>query len=201
MIILPPAPLPLRNIRWRCPEPAQVNRSAWTGRSKVIGLPGIATWQMEATFVAQIGVAQGRPWRAFFMALRGQLNMFRVRGVEAVQTAAANAAVRSGGDADTTLPLEGLPANATVLRAGDLMTVTLPSGHERMVCLIAPLVSNGQGQGTATFAPELGEVPIAGSTVEIREPWSLMRLSSEPPGWDVDAGQIYRFQVQAEEAL
>lgn len=199
-IKLPPAPLPLRGAKWRCPEPVQVNRSAWTGRSKKVGLPGAAYWTLDATFRTFVGENTIKPWRGWFMSLRGSRHAFPVRATETRQTEAANPTIRAGTLTPSTLPLEGLPANRTVLVAGDMMTVPLPSGHQRLVCLEAPLVSNGQGQGTATFAPELGEVPVAGATVEIREPFALLSLSSDPPGWDVDVGQTYSFAFRAEEA-
>lgn len=200
-IITPPARLPLRGVKWRCPEPAQLNRSGWTGTSKLVGLPGVAIWTLSATFSTIVGEDRAKQWRGFFASLRHQRHSFPVRAIEsAAQTTAANPTVRAGaGNADT-VPLQGLPLNKTVLLAGDLITVPLPSGHQRLVCLTAPLVSNGQGQGTATFGPDLGEIPAAGAMVEIREPYGLMRQTSEPPGWDVDAGQTYAFTLTAEEA-
>ncbi|HEX8419474.1 MAG TPA: hypothetical protein VF638_05615 [Sphingomonas sp.] len=200
-LIIPPARLPLRGAKWRCPEPAQVNRSGWTGTSKVVGLPGAASWTLSGSFVTQIGETHARRWRGFFMALRGPRNPFRMVAIErALQTTAANPAVRAGANRGDTLPLQGLPANQTVLLTGDLMTVPLPSGHKRLVCLTADLVTNGSGQATASFGPDLGEVPVAGAIVEIREPFGLMRQTSEPPGWDVDVGQTYSFTLIAEEA-
>jgi hypothetical protein len=200
-IIVPPAPLPLRNVSWRAPFPAQVNRSGWTGRSKIVGLPGATVWTVSGSFVTIIGADRGKPWRGFFTALHGQLHKFRVRGGEDLQTTAANPTVRAGANDGVTVPLAGLPANKTVLISGSLMTVPLPSGHERMVCLTADLVSNGLGQGTATFGPELGEVPATGAVVEIGRPWSLVRQTNKAPGWDVEPGQKYIFALDAEEAL
>jgi hypothetical protein len=95
--------------------------------------------------------------------------------------------------------LQGLPGGQTVLVTGDLMTVFLPSGHRRLVCLTQDLVSNGQGLATAVFGPELGEVPATGATVEIQRPYAVVALTSEPPGWDVEPGQLYQFAVSAEE--
>lgn len=200
-LILTPAPFRLRNAKPRLQVKIQRNRSAWTGTSRGVGLPGADLWTISGDFVTIVGADLALPWKAFFFALRGSANSFRIRFVEKQQTAAANPTVRSGANAGTTLPLQGLPANATVLKAGMMMTVTLPSGHERLVGLVADLVSNGLGQGTATFGNELGEIPAAGAAVEIQWPWLLARLTSEPPGWDVAEGQTYSFRVDAEEAL
>ena len=200
-IITPPAPLPLRKISWRAPFPAQVNRSGWTGRRKVVGLSGATAWTANGTFKTIVTEAKAKAWRGFFISLCGSENPFRLEATENIQTEAANPQVAAGANDGSTLPLQHLPASATVLFAGDLMTVPLPSGHERLVCLTAPLVSDASGQGTATFGPELGEVPVAGAVVEIGRPWGLMALTSDPPGWDVDVGQQYSFPVATEEAL
>lgn len=199
-IIMPPAPLPLRGVKWRLPHADQVNRSGWTGTRKVVGLPGAQGWTATGTFVTQIGADRAKPWKAFFIALDGQANSFPLIAVEAPQTTAANPVVRAGAGNGGTVPLQGLPANQTVLVAGDAMTIFLPSGHRRLVVLTAPLVSNGQGQGTGTFGPELGEVPAAGAAVEIRLPYALVSLASDAPGWDVDVGQTYSFPLAVEEA-
>ncbi|WP_294292717.1 hypothetical protein [uncultured Sphingomonas sp.] len=200
-IIQPPAPFRLRGAKWRLLSTVQRNRSEWTKRSKGIAQPGADMWTVSGDFVTIVGADRALPWKAFYFALRGSANAFRVRAVEQQQTTAANPTARAGGTAGTTIPLQGLPASSTVLKAGMMMTVTLPSGHERLVGLVAPLVSNGQGQGTATFAPELGEIPAAGAAVEIQWPWALVNQSNEPPGWDVAEGQTYSFRVDAEEAL
>lgn len=199
-IITPPAPLPLRGAKWRLPPSAQVNKSAWTGTSKTVGLPGAQNWTVTAAFVTQIGQDRARRWRGFFVQVSQPYQRFPVGAVEAPQTNAANPSVRAGAGNYNSLPLQGLPANQVVLLAGDLMTVPLPSGHQRLVCLSADLVSNGQGQCTAIFGPELGGSPAIGVVVEIREPFSLVRLVSDPPGWDVEPGQQYAFSITAEEA-
>lgn len=200
-ILQSPAPLPLRDKKVRLREPGQVNRSKWTGRSKVIGLPGAAAWLVAGTFSAITDEAKALPWRAFFIGLRGRRNSFRVRVGLSQQTGAANPVVRAGGTAGLTVPLQGLPASQTVLQAGHLMTVSLPSGHERLVCLQAPLVSDSAGNAVASFAPELGEVPQAGAAVEIQWPYALVRLVSDTNGWDFSDRVRQGFAIDAEEAL
>lgn len=200
-IIMPPARLPLRGLKWRCDFPAQRNRSGWTGTSKLVGLPGAQLWTANGTFVTIIGQDRAKPWKAFFLALRGQQNAFRLVAVEKAQTAIANPRVVSGSPyTATSVMLEGLPASTAVLVAGDMMTIPLAGGHERLVGLQQPLVSDANGRATAVFEPEIGEPPIGGSAVEIQWPWSLVSQTSEPAGWDVDVGQTYSFQLAVEEA-
>lgn len=200
-IIQPPARLPLRGIKWRCPEPAIVNRSGWTNTSKVVGLPGAGLWSATGTFVTTIGERAALRWRGFFTALRGQRNSFPLVAIERPrQTDVANPLVAAGAGSADTLPLKGLPANTTVLLTGELMTVPLPSGHQRLVCLTADLVSNAGGAAIARFGPELSEIPAENAVVEIGEPFALVRQTSDAPGWDVDVGQTYTFPFAVEEA-
>ncbi|KTT72615.1 hypothetical protein [Sphingomonas endophytica] len=200
-IIQPPARLPLRGIKWRCAEPATVNRSGWTNTSKLVGLPGAGLWSATGTFVTIIGERAALRWRGFFTALRGQRHVFPLVAIERQrQTTIANPRVASGATGGDTLPLKGLPASTAVLLCGELMTVPLPSGHQRLVCLTRDLVSDGAGTAIAAFGPELGEAPAADALVEIGEPFALVRQTSEPPGWDVDVGQTYTFPLAIEEA-
>ncbi len=200
-VIQPPARLPLRGIKWRCAEPAIVNRSGWTNTSKVVGLPGAGLWSATGTFVTIIGERAALRWRGFFTGLRGQRNSFPLVAIERPrQTEVANPSVAAGAGSADTLPLKGLPASTLILLTGELMTVPLPSGHERLVCLTADLVSNAAGNAIARFGPELSEIPAVDAVVEIREPFALVRQTSEPPGWDVDVGQTYTFPVSVEEA-
>ncbi|MEH3098878.1 hypothetical protein [Sphingomonas adhaesiva] len=202
MAIIPiPARLPLRGLKWRCPEPAIVNRSGWTGTSKVVGLPGAGVWSASGEFSVIVGEGNVLRWRAFFTALRGQRNSFCLIAIErARQTETIGVTVRAGaGNADT-LPLQGMPAGGRVLLGGELMTVPLPSGHHRLVCLTQDLVADANGEGVARFGPELGEIPTAGTLVELRTPYAQVRQTSEPPGWDVGLGQTYTFPFSVEEA-
>jgi hypothetical protein len=193
------AALPLRGVSWRVREPAQRNRSAWTGTSKKIGLPGATTWSATGQFAAIPSEREALPWRAFFLSLRGIMNAFPVHAVEAQQTSASNPFVRSSGRTDgDSLPLAGLPANSTVLVAGRMISVTLPSGHQRLAGLLADLVTDGAGEAVAQLSLELGEVPFAGAAAEIRWPWSRMALKEPETGWDVDLIQ-YGFSIDAEE--
>jgi hypothetical protein len=200
-IINPPARLPLRSVRWRCPEPAIVNRSGWTGTSKVVGLPGAGLWSATGTFTTIMREDRAARWRGFFLALRGQRNSFPLVAIErARQTSIANPTVSTGATAGDRLPLEGLPPNRLILRAGELITVPLPSDHQRLVGLTEDLISDANGRAAASIAPELGETPRFGVTVIIDVPFALVRQTSEPPGWDVDVGQTYAFALTVEEA-
>lgn len=202
MAVIPlpvPGPMPLRDTKWRCRVPAQRNRSAWTGTSKVVGLPGAELWKASGTFGAIPGEIEALPWKAFFLKLRGVENCFPLHAVDRQQTSAANPQVAPGATDGDTLPLIGLPASSTVLVAGRMISVALPSGHQRLAGLNADLVTNASGAAVAQLSLELGEAPAAGAIAEIRWPYSLMSLTEPEAGWDVDLTR-YDFAIDCEEA-
>lgn len=206
-IINPPAPLALRQARWRLVEAFQANRSGWTGTTRIVGLSGAAYWTVEGDFVVRMGEAAVRAWRGWMLSLRGPVNSFPVRAVENAQLPNNQALIAAGAGAGTSLFLYNLPGYGPpvaggflVLPAGAMMTVPLPSGHQRLVILTADLIATPGGTGTATFAPELGEAPAAFAAIELQWPYGLMRLTTDPQGWDVAPGQLYQLTLKAEEA-
>ena len=171
--------------------PAQSNRS-WSGRSKAIGLPGSQTRFGSFRTRAQSTEVKRRPWRAFAASLQGIVNYFDVR-VAKFQRYGDNPTVRAGTGSGKTLLLAGLPLNTYPLRAGQYVTVPLPSGHHRIAMLLADLVTDGSGNATATLDVELGEVPTTGVTVETLNPYVRARATSRriplnPPGgvWQIE---------------
>lgn len=180
---------------WTLDVPAQRNRSGWTGRSKVVGLPGAETWKVKARLRSRATDRQRRPWRAFFAAVRGIQNSFRVR--MACQSHIGPAPqVDSGAGDGYSLPLKGMTPSTTILEAGQFMTVPLPSGYWRPVVLSADLATDAAGKAVAQFEPALGEVPALDAVLETAEPFCLVSLTTPTTGW---AGGSFAFE--AEEAL
>jgi hypothetical protein len=99
-----------------------------------------------------------------------------------------------------TLPLDGMQPDALILPAGSFMTVPLPSGHARAVCLTADLRTNSGGQATATFKPELGEIPANNAVVETATPYIPMSPTEPLMGLDIAQG-ISGTAFDVEEAL
>lgn len=151
-------------------SPAQVNRSSWTGRRKVIGLAGAETWNGRVAIAFIATEADERQWRAFLFALKGPANWFRWP-LPRNHHIGPRPTVATGAGDGYTLPLTGMQPNARILLAGQFITVPLPSGHSRAVCLTADLVADGSGGATAQFQPALNEVPTTGATVETVAPF------------------------------
>lgn len=179
--------------------PAQVNRSGWTGRRKVVGLAGAEGWRGTATIDTICTEEEERPWRAFLFALDGPVNWFRWL-LPCQRHIGAKPTVDSGAGDGYTLPLTGLHPSTRILRAGQFMTVPLPSGHSRAVCLTEDLVSDGSGDAVASFRPALGETPTIGVTVETADPFIPMSPVETVQGLD-SADGVSGATFEVEEAL
>lgn len=177
----------------------QVNRSAWTGRRRVSGLPGAQKWYASATVPDIATEEQERPWRLFKLKMRGPVNRARLK-VACSQQVGKNPLVSAGANPFSTLPLQGLRINATILQAGQYMTVPLPSGHHRIVMLMEDLETDATGKAVAEFSPELGEVPTAGTVVEITDPYMHVAFVDSRQGWKVGNG-VTDMPLVFEEAL
>ena len=171
----------------RLNSPTQVNRSRWTGARKVIGQPGAETWTASVTIGPLVTEEEERPWRAFLFALGGPVNAFRWP-LPCNSHLGGKPTVDSGASNGYALPLTGMAASTTILRAGQWMTVPLPSGKYRAVCLTADLVSNSSGKATANFKPALGEKPTLGATVETGAPFIDFAPTASVMGLESDDG-------------
>lgn len=167
--------------------PAQVNRSQWTGTRKVVGMPGVELWTGRATIDLITTEEEERPWRAFLFGLRGPENWFRWP-LPCHRHIGPKPVVDSGASDGYSLPLTGMQPNARILRAGQFMTVPLPSGHYRAVCLTADLRADASGDAVASFEPALGETPTLGATVETVDPFIPMALSEDRQGFSMADG-------------
>lgn len=167
--------------------PTQVNRSQWTGKRKVVGLPGAETWSGSVTIGDIATETAEQPWRAFIFKMRGPVNWFRW-ALPCNTHSGSKPVVAAGAGDGYSLPLSGMAANATILKSGQFMTVPLPSGRHRAVCLTSDLVADGSGAATAVFEPALGEVPAAGSQVETIDPFIPMSFTETTQGLSYQGG-------------
>lgn len=127
----------------------------------------------------------------FLSRLARRQNTFRIRA--ACQTHIGPPPVVDAGAGDAyTLPLKGMAVSTTILEAGQWMTVPLPSGYARLVCLTADLITDASGEATAQFEPALGEIPAEDAVVETAEPYTLVRQSGPSAAWQ---GGDFRFEA------
>ena len=179
--------------------PAQVNRSGWTGRRKVSGLPGVERWFMTAQVEAIATELEECKWRAFMLAMRGVQNYTNFI-VACQKHVGPKPTVAASATTGYTCPLQGMTVSTTILRAGQFMTIPLPSGHDRLVCLTSDLVTDASGDATASFEPTLPEAPDEDDTVETAEPYCPINLVERRNGWSVANG-VASFVIDGEEAL
>lgn len=180
-------------------SPAQVNRSQWTGRRKVVALAGAELWRGNATIDLIATEDEERPWRAFLFGLEGPVNWFRWL-LPCNKHIGGRPTVASGATAGYTLPLSGMQPGTRILRKGQFMTVPLPSGHSRAVCLTLDLIADGSGDATAAFRPALNETPTLGVTVETADPFIPMSPVEPTQGLD-SADGISGASFDVEEAM
>jgi len=198
-VITPPAALPIRRIQWQLRQPAQINRSGWSGRRQVAGQPGGAVWTASGEFAPIVREANARPWRAFWLALRGAINTFYLPASEGDQHALSfTARVNGAGQTGRTLAIDGLPASTTIISSGAL--VSIPTTNQ-LLMLTSALTSNGSGQATLAFEPALRVSPADNAIVETKNPVAHVALTSDASGWSVDPGQVYGFAFDVEEVF
>lgn len=180
-------------------EPAQVNRSAWTGTRKVMGLPGAGIWSGQVVVENIATESEERQWRAFLARLKGVQNWFKVYFPCQSHIGPAPT-VDTGATNGYTLPLTGMSPNTVILEAGQHMSVPLPSGHVRAVRLTADLLTDASGKAVAEFGPALNEVPTLGATVETANPYARMASSATRTPIPLSSG-ISGFVLDVEESL
>jgi len=157
--------------------PDQLNRSIWSSRSQVVGLPGAEYWTAKAAIEPMATEDDERPWRAFIFGLRGRQNVFHLP-IACQRHVGAMPLVNAASDAGYTLPLDGMEPSTRILRSGSFITVPLPSGHARTAMLTADLITNGSGEATAQLNFALGEVPANNVIVETAYPYIPVRSAS-----------------------
>jgi hypothetical protein len=167
--------------------PSISNRSVITSRRQIIGQPGAERWYIMATIDTLTTEEDERPWRAFTFALKGAQNWFKFN-LDCQYHAGNKPTVAAGASNAYTLPLSGMQPSTRILYAGQYMTVPLPSGHGRLVCLLSDLTADAGGNGTATFNVALNETPVFGATVETYKPYVPVNSSENRLGLQYSNG-------------
>lgn len=200
-IISIPASLRIRNIEWTATDPDLVNRSPWTGRSRVFDLAKGQVWSASFEVVPLIGQVNAQAVRGFLAALRGRKNSFRLVAVETPQRTGSNPVTTLAAPAlQNLLSVSGFPASQVVLPQGGLISVVYPSGDEQMMVLDRNVLSDSSGNALLIFEPGLRMALPMGSSVETILPTCLMRNAQPSYSWAVSAGQQYSYSLTCEEA-
>lgn len=193
-IITWPAGVGIRRAQWAIDEPAQVNRSEFTGRRQVVFLSGAPRWRVSVEFAPLIGQSAILALRAFLLDLNGQANTFKLVAVEAAQISPVFPLVNGAGQTGYALITDGWGSDGLKLLRGQFVTV-----NDQLLMLSADVTSSG-GAATLSFSTALRVSPADNAVLTVDLPYALLALSAPSVGWTVDPGQIYGVTLAAEEA-
>lgn len=182
-------------IQWTPKFRNQVNRSAWSGKRKVMGMPGGELFGVSCEPRVAFTETEERAWRSFVTKLRGQENTFQLQAACSQFVAgAANPTVLSGGAAGaSTATLSGIPTGG--LKEGMFLTFNLTGGLKQLVVVSADTLAGSQ---LVTFQPALRKA--ATGTVEAKNPYAEVALLKDDSGWSRSEGG-FTVGFEAEEAF
>ena len=197
-VITVPASLAFDAVKLTLKRATAELRSPFTGRRQILSHP-FAVWEFDGSTI-KYDAADAPAIRAFLVALRGRANTFRLPIPGAALPAsgyASNGLVNGGSQTGTSLVTDGWSNSTLILKAGDYFNI----GDELKTCL-ADVTSNGSGQATITFEPNLRASPADNSVVKVVDPFVYLSLDGDDgASWDVSAPVTHSFKVKGVEAF
>lgn len=186
---------------WRQTGGVIYNRSEFTGRTRALRIGPAARWTCDFQIVPSNDPATIEATRLFLATASRHNYGFRLPMVDDAQSATITALVNGGGQLGETLNIDGLPNSATVLTAGEFISVTISSDDEQALLLTVNLTSNASGQATATLNTPLRRAPADNAVVKIASPVAIMRLR-DALSYQVQPASIHTWSnFTAEEAF
>lgn len=170
IITLPSCP-PIVGVGWRYSAPSQLNRSEWTGKSKVTANPIAPTWLAEVRPFEIIDEEDAWAWNAFFGKLQGRVNAFRLPAVVKAQITGLTILVKGSGQTGFSLLTDGW--GTTGLKAGQFVTIA-----DQLMRLTEHAVPSG-GECELTFDRWLWSSPADNAVVTVDRPTALMRMAED----------------------
>ena len=143
------------------------------------------------------------PITAFLMKQRSRLNTFTVTPPivsnaqgSATGTISVDGAISAG---VTTCAIDGMTVSTSgILKAGDYFSF---SGSDKIYMAVADLDSDGSGDGTLTFEPPLRE-DVANDVALIYDDVAFtVRLTNDVQEYSIITNDLYKYQIDLEEAL
>ncbi len=190
LVPLPDLPGLFEGIDWELDIPQQVSRSAFTKRTKVIGMPGAEGWLASARVLPAASQAETRAWRTFIVSCRRSENTFHLPAAKPWPVPAAEPTVTAAVAGNRAVAV----SNTDELAKGMYATVEQASGYYRLVVIVALDGSN------VHFEPYLTDPPKIGATFRIAAPFCSMRLSgtslklpnrARPTGFTFEAEEAF----------
>jgi len=186
------------NESWSLVSNTQTFTSPLNGTTQTAALPG-ARWEATLTYTNRDGV-EGKKLQAFLTALRGRAGRFYLSPHDSTPngTAAGSGVVNGASQTGGSLITNGWTINQPLLFAtGDYIEV---NGELKQVS--ADVASDGAGNATITFSPDLNQSPPNGAQIISTNPRAVMRLSDDDQSrWSFQSPVIYAISFSCVEAL
>jgi hypothetical protein len=174
-------------------QPAQVNRSAYTGVRAVAANPWHGKWSFKVQLATRQGDAAFQAIRAFFTGLQGAVNNFHLPAVEQTQNTNSGVTLSAAAaQGAISLALTGL---TTALVPGNMVTIA-----GQLLSLTGVGALSGSAQ-TVNFQPALRAAAALGASVETSKPYALVALNGSSFSWNIAQWRQYGMMFEADEAI
>lgn len=189
-----------RSSQWGYMSTDGVFSNGFNGTVQTIDFGG-AFWQASFTLTGMKGDSdQFRLWKAFFMQLGGRSGRFygydpdkRTPAGTGTGTPLVNGANQTG----NMVIIDGATINqATWLKQGDYFQI---NGEYK--CMTADAASDGSGNVTLNFFPQLRSSPPDNDPIVVTNPKCLMMLDSPNLQWQSDSAKLISLSFTAREAF
>lgn len=176
--------------------------SPFTGEEQIYTHQG-QWWEGQVTF-RPMHRADAALVLAFLAKLRGRKGTFLYGDPDAValghQGAGGTILVNGADQTGNTLTVDGMTINSTIAKAGDFFQLGTGTSA-RLYMFTEDLASDGSGEGTATFEPDLRSSPADNTQLDITNPVGAFRLIDNPVEWRSNATSIYDITISFREAI
>lgn len=169
LVPLPDLPGLFEGVDWTLDVPQQKNKSEFTKRTQVIGLPGAEGWLATAMVLPDASQIETRAWRAFVLACRGAENTFHLPAEKPWPKPAADPSVTAAVAGNRAVTV----SSTAEIAIGMYATVEQANGYFRLVGVVGIDGSN------VHFEPYLTGDPKIGATLRIIAPFCPMRLAGQ----------------------
>lgn len=155
--------------------------SPFSQSQQIVMYPG-AYWQCSLTF-RNLSRERERVLSTFIGSLSGMAGAFRLRPwTRPPGPARGEAVVDGSGNNAGTIASRNWTPNSVVLRLGDYVTV-----NDQLLEVLGDVQSNSSGNAVIPISPWLRASPANGAPINYREPYAVMRLSSDEFSMSVQA--------------
>jgi len=162
-----------------------------------------AYWEFELV-IENVKEKDALALDAFIATLRGQVGTFTLFDYRREQLDKDFTAFVNGNNQDgNTLNITGLPANKTLLVAGERLTIG--SGElAELKMLTQDLISDSAGQATITFESPVRKIPANNTSIYFKQPTGLFRLLDNKQGISsakYNKGIVTSWRIKGREAF